>query len=201
MGPDLARAYFWPAVNKRLTCLWPGHFLTRPEEIFSKSKTKPKMADLARPDSSNKKFMGPDLDQKFLTRTHQYGMYVTCVDISKTQHDIYIFISSMNWGFLWSFPGLRSIESVTKGLQSMLYSWEPLEKFQDSPWKRWHGKIWLWKSSDDELDAWLGDTPAKELFTSSLCFLELRVRIFINNKWSNDLASINVYTSFAQLYY
>jgi len=33
-GPwtDTTWAYFWPAVNKRPTCLWPGYFL--PEEIF-----------------------------------------------------------------------------------------------------------------------------------------------------------------------
>jgi len=31
MGPNPTRAYFWPAVNKRLTCLWPGYFLTWPE--------------------------------------------------------------------------------------------------------------------------------------------------------------------------
>jgi len=62
MGPDPTRAYFWPAVNKRPTRLWPGHFLTRREEIifdpkrkklkiwhfivtFSKFKPKPCMAD------------------------------------------------------------------------------------------------------------------------------------------------------------
>jgi len=35
MGPDPTRAYFWPAVNKRPTRLWPGYFPTQPEEIFS----------------------------------------------------------------------------------------------------------------------------------------------------------------------
>jgi len=34
MGPDPTGAYFWPKVNKRPTRLWPGYFLTRPEEIF-----------------------------------------------------------------------------------------------------------------------------------------------------------------------
>jgi len=29
MGSDPTRAYFWPTVNKRLTCLWPGYFLTQ----------------------------------------------------------------------------------------------------------------------------------------------------------------------------
>jgi len=56
MGLDPTRAYFWPAVNKRPTQLWPWYFLTRPDEIFfypkgkklgfSKLRSKPKMADL-----------------------------------------------------------------------------------------------------------------------------------------------------------
>jgi len=40
MGPDPTRAYFWPAVNKRPTRLWPGYFLTRPEEIFFRPEGK-----------------------------------------------------------------------------------------------------------------------------------------------------------------
>jgi len=34
MDPDLTRTYFWPPVNKMLTRLWPGYFLTQPEKIF-----------------------------------------------------------------------------------------------------------------------------------------------------------------------
>jgi len=34
MDPDPTQAYFWPAVNKRLTWLWPRYFPTRPEAIF-----------------------------------------------------------------------------------------------------------------------------------------------------------------------
>jgi len=34
MGPDLTQAYFWSAVNKRPTRLWPRYFLTPPDEIF-----------------------------------------------------------------------------------------------------------------------------------------------------------------------
>jgi len=33
MGPYPTRAYFWLAVNKRPTCLWPRYFLTRGENI------------------------------------------------------------------------------------------------------------------------------------------------------------------------
>jgi len=40
MGLDPTRAYFWPAVNKRPTRLWPGYFLNRPEEIFFDPKGK-----------------------------------------------------------------------------------------------------------------------------------------------------------------
>jgi len=31
--PEPTQAFFWPAVNKRPTLLWPGYFLTRPEQI------------------------------------------------------------------------------------------------------------------------------------------------------------------------
>jgi len=34
MGPDPTRAYFWSAVNKRLTHFWPRYFLTWPKENF-----------------------------------------------------------------------------------------------------------------------------------------------------------------------
>jgi len=45
MGPDPTQAYFWPAVNKRLTQLRPGYFLTRPEAIFLTRREK-KMKNL-----------------------------------------------------------------------------------------------------------------------------------------------------------
>jgi len=66
MGPDPTRAYFWPAVNKRLACLWPGYFFTQPQDVFlirrekiekfdnfskfSKFKPKPKMAYPTQPE-------------------------------------------------------------------------------------------------------------------------------------------------------
>jgi len=40
MGPDPTWAYFWPAVNKRPTSLWPKYFLTRHKEIFFDRKGK-----------------------------------------------------------------------------------------------------------------------------------------------------------------
>jgi len=34
LGPDPTRAYFWPAVNKRPTHLWPGYLLNGPKRFF-----------------------------------------------------------------------------------------------------------------------------------------------------------------------
>jgi len=72
MGPELTRAYFWPAVNNRPTCLWLGYFLTQPKEVFFWPVGK-KLKNL--------RFLGeifqiqtqiingwPDLGQKFLIR-------------------------------------------------------------------------------------------------------------------------------------
>jgi len=67
---DPSQAYFWPEVNRRPTCLWPGYFLTWPKDIFlirrghswakfSKFKPKPKMADPTQHDSSYKKLTRP----------------------------------------------------------------------------------------------------------------------------------------------
>jgi len=46
MGLDPTRAYFWPVVNKRLTRLLPGYFLTRPEEIFLIQREKIEKLDI-----------------------------------------------------------------------------------------------------------------------------------------------------------
>jgi len=57
--PDSTQAYFWPVVNKGMTRLWPGYFLTQPNEIwkiwdfigkFSNTKPKPMMADPTQPE-------------------------------------------------------------------------------------------------------------------------------------------------------
>jgi len=40
MGPDPTRAEF---CSKRLTRLWPGYFLTQPEEIFTTRREKLKI--------------------------------------------------------------------------------------------------------------------------------------------------------------
>jgi len=86
MGPDLTRAYFWPAVNKRPTPLWPGYFSTQTEEIFFEPNGK-KLKNLTFlgeifqiqtqtingwPNPSHKKLTWPNLGQKILTQTHHY---------------------------------------------------------------------------------------------------------------------------------
>jgi len=75
------RAYFWPAVNKRPTLLWPRYFLTRPKEIlltwsekswkiwhFRGNFPNPNQRWLTQTDPSNKKLTQPRLK----TRTHHY---------------------------------------------------------------------------------------------------------------------------------
>jgi len=37
---DPTRAHFWPIVNKKPTWLWPGYFLSQPDEIFIDLKGK-----------------------------------------------------------------------------------------------------------------------------------------------------------------
>jgi len=75
--PDPIRAYFWPAVNKMLTRLWPRYFSTRPEEIFLIRREKIKKFDIFRgnfPNSNtNHKWLTRlDPGQKCLTWTHHY---------------------------------------------------------------------------------------------------------------------------------
>jgi len=74
-GPDPTRTYFWSAVNKTLTRLWPEYSSTRwhfsdpkgkkLKNFGSKSIPKPKMADPTRPEQQNltrprSKFFDPD---------------------------------------------------------------------------------------------------------------------------------------------
>jgi len=40
MGPDPTRAYFWPAVNKKPTRLWPECYLTQNAKGFFDPKCK-----------------------------------------------------------------------------------------------------------------------------------------------------------------
>jgi len=74
MGPDPTRAYFGPAVNKRPTCLWPGHFSTQRDffwlerkkietlSIFRGNFPNPNHKWLTRPTKN-----WPTRSQKFLT--------------------------------------------------------------------------------------------------------------------------------------
>jgi len=80
MDPDLTRAYFWTAFNKRLTRLWPRYFLKR---FFDKKGKKIKilwfLGEILQtqtkdgwPDQSNKKLTRPQPGWKFLTCTHHW---------------------------------------------------------------------------------------------------------------------------------
>jgi len=77
--PDPTQAYFWPAVNKKPTCLWHGYFLTRPEEkkigkfdILGGNfpNSNPNHKWLTRPNLTPATKNWPYLGQKNLTRTH-----------------------------------------------------------------------------------------------------------------------------------
>jgi len=76
MGPDPTRAYFWPAVNKRLPRLWPGYFPTWPEEIFfwPEGNKIEKLTFLGEIFQIQTQTINgwPDPGQKFLTQIHHY---------------------------------------------------------------------------------------------------------------------------------
>jgi len=57
------RAYFWPTVNKRPTCLWLRYFLTQPKEIFFIWREKIEKFDIFRGN-----FPNPNPNYKWLTR-------------------------------------------------------------------------------------------------------------------------------------
>jgi len=64
MGLDPTRAYFWPAVNKSPTRLWPRHFPTRPEAIFFDPKEK----KIEKFDVFRRNFSNFNPNHKWLTR-------------------------------------------------------------------------------------------------------------------------------------
>jgi len=76
MGPDPIRAYFWPAVNKWMTYLWPGYFLIWPNEIDLIQREKLKNWDFLgkfssfNPTRASKN--DPTQIQTFLTGIHHY---------------------------------------------------------------------------------------------------------------------------------
>jgi len=74
LWPNPTRAYFKPAVNKRLTHLWPGYFLTRPNDIFLSEGEKIEFFCIFRENFPNAGWLTrPNPDQKILTRIHHYG--------------------------------------------------------------------------------------------------------------------------------
>jgi len=102
--------YFWPTVNERLTRLWPGYFLTQPEEIFFHLKGKkiekiyifrgnfPNLNSnhkwLTRPDPTQATKNWPKLGQKFLTWARSIFCCLGWVEFS---------IFGLGWG-LEKFP-------------------------------------------------------------------------------------------------
>jgi len=64
--PDQTQAYFWPAVNKRLTRLWPEYFLTEPGAFFWLKGKKIGKFGIFRGN-----FPSPNLSQRWLTRPEQ----------------------------------------------------------------------------------------------------------------------------------
>jgi len=112
-GPDPTRTYFWPAVNKRPTQLWPRYFLTQPNEILfdPKGKKLKKLtflgevfqihtqttngwSDPTRPEQQ--KFDLLDPGQKFLTQTHHWYLclkFMKCLFVSLNLNIIFFYVS------------------------------------------------------------------------------------------------------------
>jgi len=93
---DPIRAYFWPAVNKRPTRLWPGYFLTQPEEIFWSHGKKFENLDVFRgnfpnPNSNYRWLTRPNPSHKKLTRTHHYirnGIAILPINYRYARHQM-----------------------------------------------------------------------------------------------------------------
>jgi len=85
MGPDLTQAYFWPAVNKRPTRLWPGYFLTFFPNPNQRWLTWPN------PTRATKNWPNPgqNFDPKPITKKNPWaileseGKWTTGVDVSR----------------------------------------------------------------------------------------------------------------------
>jgi len=117
MGRDPTRAYFWPAVIRRPTSLWPGYFLTQPEEIFLTRRgsfPNPNLNHrwMTRLNLSHKKLTRHDRGQNILTRTnHYYGQFRSLLP----------WLRVPCWFFLiqvWNFASGLGIEPSTLDLRS-----------------------------------------------------------------------------------
>jgi len=77
MGPDPTWAYFWPAVNKRPTHLWPGNFLTRPKANFQGKKLENFvfLGEIFQTQTIDGGWPDPTWGQNILTRTHHYKKF------------------------------------------------------------------------------------------------------------------------------
>jgi len=110
MGPDPTWAYFWRAVNERLTCLEPGYFLTSPAKILFDFKEKtifrwyfpnpiPKMR-MTRPNPSNKILTWP----RPITNIYHLSGFTPCkFSVHTKQISIFKWVSSRSLVNLLSF--------------------------------------------------------------------------------------------------
>jgi len=99
--PDPTQAYFWPAVNKRPTRLWPGYFLTQPKEIFltrrfffwHKGKTIENLTFLGETFQTQTQTINgwPDPGQKFLTRNHHKKIIISYTKIWTLMSKVWIY--------------------------------------------------------------------------------------------------------------
>jgi len=89
---EVGPTYFWPAVNKRLTRLWPRYFFTPSQEIFFDSKGKNWKFGIFRANFPNPKqrwLTQPNPSQKSLgpITSFWYEQYQTCLS---SNHDFKI---------------------------------------------------------------------------------------------------------------
>jgi len=86
--PYLTQAYFWPAVNKRPTRLWPGYFLTWAKDFFWPEGKKIEKfvifrGNFPKPNSNHRWLTLPDPCQKFLTWTHHYCVWWSILSVGR----------------------------------------------------------------------------------------------------------------------
>jgi len=115
MSPDPTRTYFWPAVNKRQTPLWPEYFSTRPDDIFLEPFD-PKGKKL-----KNLTFLGEIHTQSKdgwpnLTRLEQQKFYPTRVKIFDPDPSLMrwlAFLPTFTWNLVWSSLWTQGTDDVS----------------------------------------------------------------------------------------
>jgi len=118
MGPDPTQAYFWPAVNKRPTCLWPGYYWPYPKRFFLTRREKIEKFDIFRgnfPNSNpNHKWLARpgskifDLDPSLIeTTTIRSEQKKTFIEIQWYLFRYCYFLSSFNLSLPVMGPGQK----------------------------------------------------------------------------------------------